>query len=40
MHYLMDNGADVNKRGPEASSVLHLVARSGNEELLRNFENK
>ena len=35
LEYLLKNGAGVNIKGPEASPVLHLAARSGNEAVVK-----
>ena len=35
LEYLLKNGAGVNIKGPEASPVLHLAARSGNENVVK-----
>ena len=35
LEYLLKNGAGVNIKGPEASPVLHLAARSGNETVVK-----
>ena len=38
LEYLLKNGAGVNIKGPEASPVLHLAARSGNETVVKKLD--